>query len=162
MSKLNFERPLFKLLKNRTINESEYISDGAPSSFGFEVVFDSSSESWSRHEIFLPYLFPPIQHAVIVGDYTILISHAKKLPDYINPKKFLLICNELLETRRFIKNGEDIKHVKLEKKLRWNLAALEGLLLTVQELSKEKKLEIEIDERFVSKLRYFKDNASKS
>ena len=161
MSKLNFERPLFKFLRSKKIDENQNVTLNPSKPIGFVYECDGSFEDWKRLENLVPHVFPAAQHAVIYGDLNTFRNQAKLLPNYINPNAYLLLCNVLFENRRYVKEGTFLKISKLDgERMRWNLKALDGLLLAARDLAKTKFSTIRLDERFTSKLNELKENTT--
>ena len=150
MSKLNHERPFFKILKDIKNSNDSIPELQSEVSFVYEYPCDGSSESWLTYKHLFPYIFPPTQHAVIYGDFSTFPKASRRLPAGVNPNSFLLLCNVLFENRKFIKKKERIIFSKtpINSKMRWNFTALKGLYNAVYHANTNLDFNIPIKKEF--------------
>ena len=162
MSKLNHERPIFKILKDFKSSDNTIPDLQSEVSFEIEYPCDGSAESWLSYKHLFPYLFPPTQHAVIFGDFSTFPKQSRRLPEGVNPNSFLLLCNVLFENRKFIKKKEKVIFSKtpVDSKMRWNFSALKGLYIAICHANNNLGFNVLIKEEFLVKFRKIEERNS--
>ena len=162
MSKLNHERPIFKILKDFKSSDNTIPDLQSEVSFEIEYPCDGSAESWLSYKHLFPYLFPPTQHAVIFGDFSTFPKQSRRLPEGVNPNSFLLLCNVLFENRKFIKKKEKVIFSKtpVSSKMRWDFSSLQGLYMAICHANNNLDFNILIKEEFLVKFRKIEERNS--